>query len=165
MNEPAFENGERVATSQISQGPDEILADRDDQQAPDDLSLTFNFDEVESKEIQELVEHRIEAEVRKFKSEINLARADATKKILLLMIDAALPRRAAYQIAYAAGMGAMVGGSASSIARRFGTSKEAFEQEGDRLLASLDIRKNALMKSTEAAKTYSKTNYRKDTIK
>lgn len=152
-NESGFENGGRVPITT----PEEL----DREIVHDSLSQQFNYGEAETSEIQAIVEDRIQAEMGRIKEHVELAKSEAVGKLLRLIIDAKTPRRAAYQIAYAIGMGSLVGGSAIKISKTFGISKQAFDQEGDRMLASLDIRKNALQKSPEASKKYSQTNYRK----
>lgn len=147
LDDVAFENGERVM--QAGDNPD-----HDREVIHDSLTHQFNYSGAESKEVQELVEEQLV-------EELNKAKAEAVLKVLTIIIDSEKPRRAAYQMAYAGGMGAICKGSASKVAKAFGMSRQAFEQEGERLLASLEIRKNPLEKKSEASATYSGTNYRK----
>lgn len=155
MIETAFEDGEVVPTTKATT-PEELSSIGE--HAPDDLSLTFDFNEKDEQEIEAEVQRRVGELIFR-------AQAEAIGKLIHIIADAKKPRQAAYAIAYACGNGAMCGGSATSIAKKLGISKQAFEQESERLLESLDIRKNPLMKSEEASKNYAHTNYRKPSWK
>jgi hypothetical protein len=63
---------------------------------------------------------------------------NALMRVLLLVIDSDRPRLAAYQVADAFGMLSAIGGiSGAEIAKKFGISREAYEQGKDRVRESL----------------------------
>lgn len=97
---------------------------------------------------------------------IDAEMAEAIREAMMLVADHCKPRLAAYQLLYACGFCAFTGGSSMSIAKRFGMSKQAFEQDAERLLASIKerIRKNPLEKKPEASATHALTNHRNTKI-
>lgn len=156
-----FENGERVAITT----PEEL--DRHgDQRAPDDLELRFDFSDEGEERIAAEVESRVAFELK-------AAQAEALRAVLFLLKDAENPRRTVFQLLYKCGAGSALtgkpdddtkGGSAAVLAKRFGVSRQNWEQDSERNLVSLDLRKNGLEKQDSASKTYSKTNFRKPII-
>ncbi len=142
-----FENGRRVPVV-LADGHQEDAGGHDP--AHVEIPVEFPLSEEEKKHIEEVVKLRL------FEAQCELLR-----KVLFLFIGAKFPKRMAYQLMYASGMGEACGGSSASLAKTFGVSRQAFEQEAARLLESLEMRKAALEKRPEASAQYRKANYRK----
>lgn len=71
------------------------------------------------------------------------------------------PRMIAHQIVWAIGMTLLDGESAAALAKRYGVSKQAFEQGALRVCSRLDLRPCRNMRGDEAKKNMSKRNFRK----
>lgn len=150
-----FENGRKVPVTQPAELAHEpSTGDGELPAGPDDLELRFDFSEAEEAEIEAEVERRV-------KAKLSSAQGQAIKGVLFLVKDAEFPRRAVYQLLYMCGAGSACGGSSSKMAKEFGISKQAFEQEAERLFGTLDLRKNPLEKSATAAARYAETNFRR----
>lgn len=91
--------------------------------------------------------------------------AEAVWKFAILIADEKKPKRAVYSILYAIGAASFVGGTATSIANTFGTSKQNLLQQGQKLLYSLGLRKAPLAKPQRASKNYSDSNHRHKKVK
>jgi hypothetical protein len=158
-----FENGNRVPVTdpEDSGRSEEELSLALAEMVPGTRSaaeaLDFTSEEqrvIESPRLQRFIEQEVGRRLFDAQTEVVL-------QFCFLVKDAKKPRRLVYQLMYAAGMGAAVGGSASMLAKQFGISKQAFEQGADRALASLGMRKNGLGKSEAARKKYADGNFRR----
>lgn len=91
----------------------------------------------------------------------NLAMA-ALIRLLVIIIDAEKPRLTAYQIADSLNALALVGGiTGTQIAKKFGVSKQDYEQGRDRVAERIMVNcQTRRMKSAKASESYSLSNFR-----
>lgn len=87
----------------------------------------------------------------------------ALLRLLVVIIDADKPRLTAYQIADSLNALSLIGGiTGTEIAKRFGVSKQDYEQGRDRVAEKLCVSfQTRRMKCAKASKSYSLSNYRK----
>ena len=81
--------------------------------------------------------------------------------LLHLMLESKQPRMVAEQIVWATSMDLLGGASISVLAKKYGISKQAFEQGALRICAELSLRPTRHMRSGSAKQNMSNRNYRK----
>lgn len=87
-------------------------------------------------------------------------RAEGMDAVLSILLGAANPRLAAAQLAFAGGLHAQIGESGPQIAKRFGITKQAFQQGVEEFRKRLGLRKTRTMRSDEARARMASSNYR-----
>jgi hypothetical protein len=96
-----------------------------------------------------------------FREELQLEHIRTIGSVVGICLAASKPGMAVYQIAFATGMTMGITETGPQIAKRFGVSKQDFQQGVDRFAERLNLRKNRAMRSGEAKEKFSKTHYRK----
>lgn len=129
MNEPAFDNGERVAKSQTSQGPDEILADK----------LPAELQEILDRELDERVAVIVWESITRF---------------ALAIMQHKNPRLTVTAFAFAAGLYVLEGKSVTELALELGVTKQALSKRIVLITQELGLPPSRGMKSVEARESY-----------
>jgi len=81
--------------------------------------------------------------------------------LLGLILEASKPRMVAHQLVWGTGMTALDGAGSTELGKKYGVSKQAFEQGALRICEKLSLRMTRNMRSEEAKDTMRKRNYRK----
>lgn len=81
--------------------------------------------------------------------------------LIALIIEAKQPRMVAHQLMWATGMTTMDGEPGAQLAKRYGVSKQAFQQGADRICEKLELKPCRNMRDEKARQNMSKRNYRK----
>lgn len=78
-----------------------------------------------------------------------------------IILEAKQPRMLAHQIVWATGMTTMDGEPITKLAKRYGVSKQAFEQGAMRICEKLNLKPCRHMRDEQARRNMSRRNYRK----
>lgn len=133
-----YENGKKVISVEPVYSIDELDSDTRHDMASQEPDVYRNEDESEAKAVT------------------------AITRLLLLIIDAERPRFVAYQIADSVGALALIGGtSGAEIAKKFGVSRQDYEQQLDSVREKLGLNTHTRRQKNESAsETYKMTNFK-----
>jgi hypothetical protein len=81
--------------------------------------------------------------------------------LLTIILEAKQPRMVAHQIIWATGMTLLDGAPITALAKKYGVSKQAFEQGAMRVCEKLNLRPCRNMRDETARKHMSERNYRR----
>jgi hypothetical protein len=130
-DQSAFENGERVPMSQMSQAPDEILAD------------------ALPKELQDILE-------RKLTEQQAVVVWEAITRFALAIMQHKNPQLTVTAFAFAAGLYVLQGKSVTELAKELGVTKQALSKRIVLITQELGLPPSRGMKSVEARESYRK---------
>jgi hypothetical protein len=90
---------------------------------------------------------------------------ETVRKLMVLISDARKPRQRIDEIAFACGMSLADGVTLVSLAKKWGTSKQAIQRNVEAVCDTLQIRKTRTMRGQEAKEHMRKANFRKGKTK
>lgn len=126
-----YENGERVGVGDLSQGPDEILADK------------------LSPELQAILDRRLSAEQATITWE-------AVTRFAIAVMAHKNPKLTVTAFAFAAGLYVLEGKSVTELAKELGVTKQALSKRAVLITQELGLPPSRGMKSEQARESYRK---------